>query len=107
MTGDQHIINLQKKRKTPEWVFINDYPCKAPTDDFHPNVCVFGDHIESLDLRFLVNLKVSAASAQESRCKALLNACKRHSVALVAVACVDGTLNSNGFTEIWTGGIPN
>lgn len=107
MTGDKHIINLRLSGKTPEWVFINDYPCQAPSDDFHLNLCVFGDHIESLDLRFLVNLKVSVSTTDESRCKALQNACKRHSVALVAAAVTDGTFNSNGFTEIWTNGIPN
>lgn len=107
MTGDKHIINLRLSGKTPEWVFINDYPCEAPTSDKHPNLCVDGDDIASLDLRFLVNLKVSVSSADESRCKALLNACKRHSASLVAAAVTDGSLNSTGFTEIWTNGIHN
>lgn len=106
MTGDKHIINLRLSGLTPEWVFINDYPCQAPTDDKYPNLCVSGDDIESLDLRFLVNLKVSGSSASESRCKALLNACKRHSVSLVAVSEVTG-LGKQGFTDIWTNGIPN
>jgi hypothetical protein len=104
MTGDKHIISMRMSGVVPEWVFVNDYPCIAPTDDKHPNLCIHGDDIESLDLRFLVNLRVSIGSASESRCKAILEACKRHQASLVAVAQTS-CLGKEGFTEIWTNGI--
>lgn len=103
MTGDKEIIQLRMQKKSPEWVFINDYPCAAPTDDRFPNVCVDGDEISRLDLRFLVGLKVSVSSASESRCKALLNACKQHGAALVAAAVTTTNLNDTGFVEVWNG----
>lgn len=106
MTGDKHIINLRLKGLTPEWVFINDYPCQAPTDDNNPNVCVYGDSIESLDLRFLVNLRVSVSTDDESRCKALLNACKRYASEVAAGVSQQG-YEQNGFSEVWKNGIPN
>lgn len=84
MTGDKHIINLRLNGLTPEWVFINDYPCQTPTDDKYPNVCVFGDQIESLDLRFLVNLRVSIASTSEDRAKQLFDRSVRSGAVLVA-----------------------
>lgn len=100
MTGDKHIINLRLNGLAPEWVFINDYPCQTPPDDKHPNVCVFSDDIESLDLRFLVNLRVSVSSDDESRCKALLNACKRYAKTVAACTTQPG-YDQNGFVEIW------
>ena len=105
MTGDKHIINLRLRKQVPAWVFINDYPCQTPTDDKYPNVCVAGDEIERLDLRFLVGMQVSISSGNESRCKALLNACKRHGARVVAAAVITDNPFDNGFAEIY--GIPN
>jgi hypothetical protein len=89
MRGHEHIIALRKKRLLPESIFIQDYP--TPLTDWHehgdyPHVCVDGDVIETLDLRFLVGTVVHISTESESRGKALLNACVRHGATTV-IAC--------------------
>jgi len=89
MKGHEHIIELRKKRLLPKSIFIQDYP--TPLTDWHehgdyPNVCVDGDTIETLDLRFLVGTVVHISTESESRGKALLNACVRHGARTV-IAC--------------------
>ena len=75
MRGHEHIIALRKRRLLPESIFIQDYPTPL-TDWFDqeefPHVCVDGDTIETLDLRFLVGTVVHISTDSESRGKALL-----------------------------------
>lgn len=89
MRGHEHIISLRKRRLLPESIFIQDYPTPL-TDWFDqeefPHVCVDGDTIETLDLRFLVGTVVHISTDSESRGKALLNACVRHGAKTV-IAC--------------------
>jgi len=106
MTGHEKIIALRKQGKKPPFVFLNDYPCQ--TDWFesaeHATVCIHGDSIESLDIRFLVGMAVSVSATQENRAKALFNACKRASAAVVAVCVVQTdkhTRNQAGWCEVW------
>ena len=78
MRGHDHIISLRKSGKTPSIVFINDYPCKTDwmTHGEHATVSVHGDTISSLDLRFLVGLRVSISAESEGRAKALFGKAK-------------------------------
>ena len=89
MRGHEHIIALRKRRLLPESIFIQDY--QTPLIDWFdqeefPHVCVDGDTIETLDLRFLVGTVVHISTDSESRGKALLNACVRHGAKTV-IAC--------------------
>ena len=75
MRGHIPIIELRLQRKVPKFVFINDYPCK--TDWFEhgdaATVCTAGDTLSSIDLRFLVGLRVSITALSETRAKALFS----------------------------------
>jgi hypothetical protein len=89
MRGHEHIIELRKKGLLPESIFIEDY--LTPFTDWfeyneYPHVCVDGDTIETLDLRFLLGTVVHISTESESRGKALLNACIRHGARTV-IAC--------------------
>jgi hypothetical protein len=107
MTGHEQIIAMRKRGIKPEIVFINDFPCQTDWAEYqeHATVCVHNDLIESLDIRFLVGMAVSVSTTKENRAKALLNACKRASVSIVSVCCVNPDQHSSsqtGFAEIWS-----
>lgn len=74
MKGHTEIIELRKRGIKPNIVFLNDYPCKD-TDWFenndHATVCTHGDPLSSLDLRYLVGMRVSITALTEARAKAL------------------------------------
>lgn len=107
MQGHIPIIQMRMKRKAPRIVFVNDYPCQ--TDWFEnegdaATVSVHGDAIETLDLRFLVGLRVSISSPQENRAKALLERCRDIGVAAVASCHIQTDkkpFEQNGWTGIW------
>jgi len=94
MTGEQHIYTMRSQGLQPDWVFINDFPCQTdwPMFDDFATICTEGDSITSLDLRFLVDCRVSIVSTSEKRAKALFNACKPYAL-MVASSVID--LNSN------------
>ena len=103
MRGHEHIIALRKRRLLPESIFIQDYPTPL-TDwfehDEYPHVCVDGDTIEALDLRFLVGTQVHISTESESRGKALLKACKKHGAATV-IACQTVQVAKEKFETKW------
>lgn len=88
MTGHEPIIKMRAQYGVkPVCVFINDYPCA--TDWFedggaHARVCVHGDDLNHVDLRFLVGLTVTTASYDEERAKALFDLCKQAGASVVA-----------------------
>lgn len=88
MRGHETLIQLRKAGRKPHWVFINDYPCKTNWFETgeHATICVYGDSLSSLDLRFLTGLAVSVSASTEKRAKALFNACKQANAKVVA-AC--------------------
>lgn len=106
MRGHEHLIELRRAKKSPRYVFVNDYPCQ--TDWFqtgdHATICTAGDSVELLDLRCLVGLIVSVSAISESRAKALLDACKRAGAAVVAACHVQADrhqFDQSGWTAIW------
>ena len=99
MLGHEPIIAMRKRGIAPKIVFLNDFPCETaeewqnpgekhgeiwPAD--HVTVSTAGDQISSLDLRFLVGLKVSITSDSEGRAKALFAKAKS-SGAMSVAAC--------------------
>ena len=103
MRGHEHIINLRMAGRAPSFVFINDFPCDTTwfEDGDHATVCVAGDIVETLNLHFLVGLRVSISSESETRCKALYEACKRIGVHTVAACHTTGDWPPNGWTAIY------
>ena len=82
MKDFEPIVVMRYLGKIPEYVFLED---SQGNPEWHlydemPTVSILGDDIKTLDLRFLVGLRVLASSESESRCKALLKVLKRHKV---------------------------
>jgi hypothetical protein len=105
MRGHEHIIALRLKRLMPEAIFIDDYSFPSPNIDWHengefPHVCVKGDAIETLDLRFLIGTQVHISTESESRGKALLKACKKHGATTV-IACQTVQTGPEKFETKW------
>ena len=104
MKGHEPILEMRKQRVQPEWVFINDFPCSTNWqlfDDF-ATVCVHEDNIRMLDLRFLVDCKVSIASTNERRAKALFNECKKYaSLVASGVVTKEHPAKQTGWQEVW------
>jgi len=105
MRGHEHIIALRLKRLIPEAIFIDDYSFTSPNIDWHehgefPHVCVKGDSIETLDLRFLIGTQVHISTESESRGKALLKACKKHGATTV-IACQTVQTGPEKFETKW------
>lgn len=107
MKGHEPILEMRKKRMQPEWVFINDFPSPDSVDwhlfDDFATVCVDGDNIRMLDMRFLIDCKVSITSTNERRAKQLFNECKKY-----ALLVASGVVNPNehptkqtGWNELW------
>jgi len=103
MRGHEPIIAMRMRRLAPSFVFINDFPCDTSwfDDGDHATVSVAGDHIETLNLHFLVGLRVSISSESETRCKALYEACKRIGVETVAACHTTGAWPPKGWTAIY------
>jgi hypothetical protein len=106
MQGQEHIVNMRKHGATPKIVFLNDWLCD--TDWYETGdaatVCVHGDSIKMLDLRFLVGLKVSISSESEIRAKALFNTCKAAGCKTVAACHTpkgETSRNPTGWAEVW------
>lgn len=86
MKGHDELIAERMAGRAPEWVVVNDYPCKtdwAKWGDM-PTICVHGDNLAKLDFRFLVGLKVNVTSPIEARAKDLLRRFKDAGAKLVA-----------------------
>jgi hypothetical protein len=105
MKGHEHCIAMRSQGLQPDWVFINDFPCQTdwPMFDDFSTVCTVGDNIKHLDMRFLLDCRVSITSLTEKRAKALFEACKPYAK-LVASAVVDPKQNPNhqtGWSQTW------
>ena len=106
MRGHENIIRLREAGTRPAFVFINDWPCSVEwfqTGD-HATVCTAGDSIGTLDLRFLVGLRVSVSSHTEARAKALFEACKRAGVQVVGAVHVRPDRkpwDQDGWVDVW------
>lgn len=87
MKGHEHIIQMRLAGKKPEAVFLEDHPCETDWHEHgdHATVCIAGDNIETLDLRFLVGTVVLAGSRSEKRAQALFKAVL--AVSPMAVVC--------------------
>ena len=105
MKGEQHIYEMRSKGLQPDWVFINDYPCQTdwPLFNDFATICTDGDSIAKLDMRFLVDCRVSIVSLSEKRAKALYKACKPYAL-MVAASVIDPKQNPNkqtGWNDQW------
>lgn len=106
MRGHEHIIARRLDGYAPSIVFVNDYPCK--TDWFehqeHATVCTAFDSLTSLDLRFLVGLRVCINATTEERAKALFERSKAEGAAVVAASHTQvgvSVFEQSGWTEIY------
>lgn len=88
MKGHTGVIAMRMDGFKPATVFLCDFP--TPTDwaewGEYPTVTVAGDSIPMLDLRFLVDLKVHVAGFDDTRNRALFEACKDAGAAFVIAA---------------------
>ena len=106
MRGQEKIIESRISGYTPAIVFMNDYPCK--TDWFeqrdHATVCTYGDPISSMDVRFLVGLKVSISATDEARAKALFELAKKAGAKTVGACHVQRGVpgwKQSGWADVW------
>jgi hypothetical protein len=106
MRGHEPIIKMRMQGVAPSFVFINDFPCDTNwfDDGDHATISVAGDYIETLNLHFLVGLRVSISSEDINRAKALYAACKRIGVQQVASCHYTGKFPAKGWTAIYTDG---
>lgn len=108
MRGHENIIRMRAQMGVkPAFVFINDFPCE--TDWFedggkHARVCVHGDDLNAVDLRFLIGLGVTAASYSEARAKALFDLCKQAGASVVAAVHLQYGVHEfkqSGWAQAW------
>ena len=106
MNGHEAIIRMRQNGKKPSFVFINDFPCSTDWEQHgdHATVCIDGDDIDLLDLRFLIGLKVSCMSKSERRAKAIFEACKAFGATSVGCTSIDDKKRAweqDGWSQIW------
>lgn len=106
MRGQDQLIAMRKAGKRPAIVFINDYPCQTDWADWgdHATVCVDGDQLSSLDLRFVVGMTVSVSSLSEARAKRIAEICKQAGARTVAGAHgirIDDYQTTTGWADVW------
>ena len=106
MRGHEYLIELRKAGKRPASVFINDFHCKTDWPDWgdQATVCVDGDQLSSLDLRFVVGMVAHVSSTSEGRAKRIAEICKQSGARIVgAVHGIPqpGYLTKSGWSEIW------
>jgi len=85
MRGHEEIIKMRLKGFVPDYVNLDDFAEPNPMiewqkkfdETFTPIVCVSGNQLEMLDLRFLVNLTVNITSEIEQRAKTLFDLVKK------------------------------
>jgi hypothetical protein len=108
MKGHADIIQMREAGRTPSIVFINDYPCYTRWAEWgeYATVCTYGDPLSSLDLRFLVGLKVSISAHSEKRAKELFRLAREAGAKTVAACHVQiekHTFNQSGWAAIHHG----
>jgi hypothetical protein len=105
MRGHHELIEMRRNRKAPRMVFLNDYPCETtwfenPGDAV--TICTTGDDLETIDLRFLVGLRVSVSSPSEKRAKRLFELCKGYVSAVAACHLQDvEPWQQKGWADVW------
>ncbi len=108
MRGHEPILAMRQKGRKPSIVFVNDYPCDTDwtANGDHATVSVVGDRLASLDLRFLVGLRVSISGTDERRVKGLFEAAKQAGSAVVGASVTDPAKRpwqQDGWCEVWRG----
>lgn len=106
MRGQEKIISQRLNGHVPSIVFLNDYPCKTDWFDHreHATVCTAKDALSSLDLRFLVGLRVSITAITLDRAQALFERVKLAGASVVAACHMQPGVHAaqqNGWTEIF------
>lgn len=108
MRGHEAIIRMRTELgKKPVFVFINDYPCDTDWfggDSKFARVCIHGDELSSLDLRFLMGLSVSISASTESRAKTLFDLAKQAGAVTVASCHVKYGVHEfqqDGWAQAW------
>lgn len=105
MRGHEKVIEARIAGKKPNIVFLNDYPCKTNWFETgeHATVSTDCDSISSLDLRFLVGLRVSISALTEQRAKALFERVKAAGAAVVAACHVQdlNPLDASGWVNVY------
>jgi hypothetical protein len=110
MKGHEGIIKMRQQGLAPAIISLDDFNFPSPltnweTNGATPSVCVYRDAIERLDLRFLVNMRVSVTSASEDRAKRLFEACKAAGAKWVGASHtkMHGEVAKTGWSEVWHG----
>lgn len=102
MRGHEMLIQLLLDgRKTP-FIFINDYPCATEWSEYDetPTVCVHGDLLPTLDIRFVSGATVSISSQNKDRAMELFDM----AIESGAKTVVSGhTVSKPHQVESWTG----
>ncbi len=96
MYGHEPIIRMRMRGIKPNVVFISDFPCAVSRDWSNPgkkygqvwpadnaSVCTHGDSMSSIDMRFLVGLRVHISATTKERAKALFDKAKAAGAAMV------------------------
>lgn len=105
MNGHDKIIQLRMAGEMPSCVFIDDFktaPSKWAQEDDFIIVCVEGDSMKTLDLRFLIGLDVRITANKKSRANEIFDACVSNGAKTVA-AYSEGVMfiYNNGETKIF------
>jgi hypothetical protein len=110
MRGQEGIIKMRKQGFAPAMISLDDFNFPSPLTNWEingdtPTVCIHRDAIERLDLRFLVNMRVSITSSTEDRAKRLFEACKAAGAKWVGASHTEmhGEVAKTGWVEIYHG----
>ena len=110
MKGHEAIITMRKKGYAPAMISLDDFNFPSPFANWQennhvPTVCVHKEAIESLDLRFLIDMRVSVTSHSEDRAKRLFKACKAAGAKWVGASHTEihGEKAKTGWMEIYHG----
>lgn len=107
MRGHEDLIRLRKAGQKPAGlVYIDDYPVTADCaqwvkHDAAPSICTHGDDLGTLDLRFVVGLKVSVQGDDAGRVGKLSAMCRRMEAEMVLAQCGDRLAVWNSGDTTW------
>lgn len=93
MRGHDDLIRMRTQGAKPAGlVFLDDDAVKPEAlnwleDGFEPRICTHGDALNTLDLRFLIGLKVAVNGDELVRVRALAAACRKAGVEYVVASC--------------------
>lgn len=103
MNGHEKIIGMRMAGEKPSCVFIDDFKMeksKFAQDDDYLSICVEGDNIKTLDLRFLNGLDVRATANTENRAKEIFDAAVSNGAKTVASYSCTGKGTGKMFMHI-------